>query len=443
MKEFKNTPFHGQFNVHETVEKSAVSSTKSSLQKKADQSERVQSIAQLQKKADQSQSHLPLQLKQNIESASGFAMDDVNVHYNSSQPAQLQAHAFAQGTDIHLGPGQEQHLPHEAWHVVQQKQGRVRPTKQTGTDIHINDDESLEKEADIQGERMATKASEVPKQLKSKGGHALANSPVQMLKKSSHPWTGAVIDTSLLAFRDKPNGTTLADLPQKTLTNVEGVSGNWLKMTVDTSQKGVVLNSTGKSNLSGKNLTAYSYHKYVDDAAAAEMTELLGENAKWVPSGPTSGNTFQSWASASTEAKAPPVNAITTINCWEMVILAAYRIKAISWKWIHDLYMKSPSTWYDELPKRLTSGANKTYDLATKTPSLERGDVVFFDGAAHVALATGNGDEIMTFWPPPNTAFTSGGTVDEVKKSTIKELSDWMGADFGAVPKVTFGTPAW
>jgi hypothetical protein len=27
-------------------------------------------------------------------------------------------------------PGQEQHLPHEAWHVVQQKQGRVKPTGQ-------------------------------------------------------------------------------------------------------------------------------------------------------------------------------------------------------------------------------------------------------------------------------------------------------------------------
>ncbi|HAP61901.1 MAG TPA: hypothetical protein DCR93_21180, partial [Cytophagales bacterium] len=34
------------------------------------------------------------------------------------------------GTDIHLAPGQQKHLPHEAWHVVQQKQGRVKPTLQ-------------------------------------------------------------------------------------------------------------------------------------------------------------------------------------------------------------------------------------------------------------------------------------------------------------------------
>jgi len=55
-------------------------------------------------------------------------MDHVQVHRNSSKPAQLNAHAFAQGSDIHLAPGQEQHLPHEAWHVVQQAQGRVKPT---------------------------------------------------------------------------------------------------------------------------------------------------------------------------------------------------------------------------------------------------------------------------------------------------------------------------
>jgi hypothetical protein len=55
------------------------------------------------------------------------------------------------GTDIHLGPGQEKHLPHEAWHVVQQKQGRVKPTIQMKGKVNINDDIGLEKEADVMG----------------------------------------------------------------------------------------------------------------------------------------------------------------------------------------------------------------------------------------------------------------------------------------------------
>jgi hypothetical protein len=94
---------------------------------------------------------LPDNLKSGIENLSGYSMDDVKVHYNSDKPAQLNAHGFAQGTEIHLGPEQEKHLPHEAWHVVQQKQGRVKSTMQMGDKLSINDDAGLENEADIMG----------------------------------------------------------------------------------------------------------------------------------------------------------------------------------------------------------------------------------------------------------------------------------------------------
>ncbi|MFZ6658779.1 eCIS core domain-containing protein [Undibacterium sp. TJN19] len=93
---------------------------------------------------------LPKQLKAGVEALSGMSLDHVKVHYNSAQPAQMQAHAYAQGSDIHLAPGQEKHLPHEAWHVVQQAQGRVKPTLQMkGT--AVNDDVGLETEADVMG----------------------------------------------------------------------------------------------------------------------------------------------------------------------------------------------------------------------------------------------------------------------------------------------------
>ena len=94
---------------------------------------------------------LPDNLKSGIERMSGFSMDDVNVHYNSEKPAQLNAFAFAQGQDIHVGPGQEKHLPHEAWHVVQQRQGRVQPTIQIKGGIPVNDSRELENEADVMG----------------------------------------------------------------------------------------------------------------------------------------------------------------------------------------------------------------------------------------------------------------------------------------------------
>lgn len=96
---------------------------------------------------------LPDQLKAGIESLSGLNMDHVQVHYNSDKPSQLQAHAYAQGSDIHVAPGQERHLPHEAWHIVQQAQGRVQPTTQMKGGVPVNDDAGLEAEADTMGAR--------------------------------------------------------------------------------------------------------------------------------------------------------------------------------------------------------------------------------------------------------------------------------------------------
>lgn len=93
---------------------------------------------------------LPDNLKAGIENLSGYSMDDVKVHYNSDKPTQLNALAYAQGTDIHVASGQENHLPHEAWHVVQQKQGRVQPTVQL-QGVNVNDNEGLEREADSMG----------------------------------------------------------------------------------------------------------------------------------------------------------------------------------------------------------------------------------------------------------------------------------------------------
>ncbi len=93
---------------------------------------------------------LPDALKAGVETLSGLALDDVRVHYNSPKAAGLGALAYAQGAEIHVGPGQERHLPHEAWHAVQQKQGRVRPTVQV-RGAAVNDDAGLEAEADAMG----------------------------------------------------------------------------------------------------------------------------------------------------------------------------------------------------------------------------------------------------------------------------------------------------
>ena len=112
---------------------------------------------------------LPDRLKAGIETLSGLSLDDVHVHYNSTKPAQLQALAYTQGTDIHVAQGQEKHVSHEAWHVVQQKQGMVQPTMQV-SGVAINDDVRLEREADVMGARAARTLVTAPSEGRYGGG---------------------------------------------------------------------------------------------------------------------------------------------------------------------------------------------------------------------------------------------------------------------------------
>ena len=108
----------------------------------------------VQRKEVGSAEALPENLRQGVESLSGVNMGDVEVVRNSPTPARLGALAVAQGKRIDLAPGQDEHLPHEAWHVAQQKQGRVKPTTSVaGTPV--NSDTHLEAEADSMGRRAA------------------------------------------------------------------------------------------------------------------------------------------------------------------------------------------------------------------------------------------------------------------------------------------------
>jgi hypothetical protein len=98
----------------------------------------------------------------------------VQVHHNSPHPATLGALAYTHGTHIHLGPGHERELPHEAWHVVQQARGLARPTGRLETGAPINDDSALEREADVMGARAAwgSPGGEPPMAPEPRGVHA-------------------------------------------------------------------------------------------------------------------------------------------------------------------------------------------------------------------------------------------------------------------------------
>src|SRR4051794_40837264 len=143
---------------------------------------------------------LPAGLKAGVEQLSGIAMDDVRVHRNSAEPARLGADAYARGSDIHLGPGQERHLPHEAWHVVQQKQGRGRPTMQLKGAVAINDESGLESEADAMGAKALAAGGNVRPAPSDDLRRADATPVVQRTITALAPgcWLGAFADAATL-----------------------------------------------------------------------------------------------------------------------------------------------------------------------------------------------------------------------------------------------------
>jgi hypothetical protein len=143
---------------------------------------------------------------------SGVAMDDVHVHYNSDMPAQMNALAYTEGTDIHVAPGEERHLGHEAWHVVQQKQGRVKGSVQM-KGKSLNEDPALEHEADVMGAKASSPSSgpnlmsSAPRPGGEMSGQGAQGSPVtQLLKVKNVGRKANVQESRLLGKIAQQNG---------------------------------------------------------------------------------------------------------------------------------------------------------------------------------------------------------------------------------------------
>jgi hypothetical protein len=134
----------------------------------------------VQAKAAPGRTGLPGVLRAGVERLSGVSLDDVRVHYGSREPARVNALAYTQGSHIHVAPGEERHLPHEAWHVVQQKQRRVAATTRVAG-RGVNDDDALEREADTMGARAAAAGALAPGVMPASRG-APAAAPLQRVK---------------------------------------------------------------------------------------------------------------------------------------------------------------------------------------------------------------------------------------------------------------------
>jgi len=161
---------------------------------------------------------MPSQLKSGVEALSGMDMSDVRVHRNSDKPAQLNALAYAQGNEIHLGPGQERHISHEAWHVVQQRQGRVAQTKQMAG-LGVNEDLALERDADGMGARALAKGAAM----------AFAHERPAQLRAAASPIGRSVAQLATnLRFDNNVTGASQITATQHNRTGVNLTAQQWV-----------------------------------------------------------------------------------------------------------------------------------------------------------------------------------------------------------------------
>lgn len=334
---------------------------------------------------------LPDGLRREHEQRSGADLSDVRVHTSSTTAGLahgMHARAFTSGADVYLAPGEyrpgsvagQALLAHELSHVVEQ----------------------------------STRGTPV----------------VQRLIRTPFPWAGVVTAAAGANLCSTPDSTdpsnVIVALLSGTHLNVIGSTGVWLHV-----------QHVG----SGGTTTGYMHHTLVDDATSAAMQQMVGTKMEWHGSGQASGTTFQVWAAAATEVPFPAITSTTVMNCWEAVMLAAYRAGVLSWARIHAIYTASGSAsgWVG-----LLAASRRTYVRGGASAPPQRGDLVFFDGMNHVALATGNGDQVYSFWPAPDTPFAvAGATPDRVKLTTIADIVTWWSGNLGGTPKVEIGAPSW
>ena len=147
-------------------------------------------------------SPLPDDLSQGVEELSGTSVKGVRAHFNSPEPLRIGAHAFTRGDHIYVGPGQERHLAHEAWHIVQQRQGRVNPTVVVDGQA-VNDDVALERDAETMGAR----ATSVARRLVRPDDEQPPATPKETTRGGSPVLQGQWVDENVMTVGKDPIDT--------------------------------------------------------------------------------------------------------------------------------------------------------------------------------------------------------------------------------------------
>jgi cell wall-associated NlpC family hydrolase len=271
------------------------------------------------------------------------------------------------------------------------------------------------------------------------------NAPIQRREtRDEFPWQGVIDHPNGALFMLQPNVCTEQDISLPRGTRVQVLARNdWqyqVRLTDGT--------------------TGYVEVDHVDDAVSNHIEEnMVGETMHWEPSGPNGSTDFAVAARENPDAQGaygtpmPDVAASSVMNCWEMVLLAAYQVGVLSRDTLRSWYQGGNL-------EAMMPQPDGTYVIGdANSPVPQRGDLIFMNGLSHVVIAQGDRDssgrlKVWSFWPPSDfspadaQAAIQSGNIDslkigQVQDTTIEQLADWM-VQMGLSPDpITFGTPAW
>lgn len=369
---------------------------------------------------------LPDHIKDGVELQSGISMDDVKVHYNSSKPAQLNAHAYAQGSDIHVGPGQEKHLPHEAWHVVQQKQGRVKPKMKLDS-FQINEDKSLENEADQMGSKVSQMRSKNRVQTLSESARTS-----ETLQRSAPP----VVQR--LTVRDTNWGSA-------TEAKVTEGSGQGVAIISDGSKPVVVKGNQGWgyevvviSELMNTVLQSNAGDEYLEDA---EYADAITSRARLATDNelPTIQEIVRNYAGEAASDAKRKQNVIDGIGTPPTVIYSY-----VSGEDYEDILAKYKSGERKVTKKRGMRGIRELRDGSNPITQIwdDPGQMQQLGMASAVDIISGNGDRLLRYFNPKNFRLDEQSKtlvmIDNVAKAGEVFLGDNLA--FGYKAKESFNS---
>jgi hypothetical protein len=408
---------------------------------------------------------------------------DVRVHTDkqaATSAEQISARAYTVGRDIVFGSGEyapttvmgQQLLAHELAHVVQQR-GQVglrvlrqpihmvsgRFVGQIGGAVNNDRDEVLEA-MDRLAEMNAYPSGPVYQNERT----AVAAEPAGAVSTSLIPQTISAISANDSPVLDIHSarflGLTLSSAVGRSMTNASDdilklqdmLHVNWHISNFDygVERAAIPANRTSliNDNLIPKTIAGITKLKraYVGGLHTARFRRQLSVLASaltevgelnWVPFSTSQAvanpallqSEFGRWALIPGEPE--PSSVSGRVNCWEMILLSAYRAGYLSLTRIRQIYALAVDNVRqgranrvgDTVESELRGGRRvNILDLAdANSPQPHAGDMVIFDTAAnHAAISTGfinfaNRHEILSLFNVPNA-------ISQVQRTTIEEL---------------------